>query len=121
MMIKADLTEKIIGCGFEVINNLGIGFLEKVYENAMMKELSLRGIKAEQQKPIKVYYKGHIVGDYIADIIVEDDVIIELKTVNEINNIHIAQCINYLKATDKKVCLLMNFGKSKFEFKRIVL
>jgi len=120
-MIKSDLSEKIIGCGFEVINNLGIGFLEKVYENAMIKELKSKNLKAEQQKPIKVYYKNEIVGEYFADIIVEDEIIVELKAVKELSKIHIAQCLNYLKATDKKVCLLMNFGNSRLEFKRIVL
>ncbi|NLK61858.1 MAG: GxxExxY protein [Fusobacteria bacterium] len=119
-MIKSELTEKIIGCAFEVINTLGAGFLEKVYENAMMKEFKLKGISAEQQKPIKVFYKGEVVGDYIADILVENEVIIELKVVKNFNEIHLAQCINYLKSTGKKICLLINFGKNKLEFKRIV-
>ena len=115
-----ELSEKIIGAAFEVSNILGVGFLEKVYENALNVELKLRGLQAQQQAPLKVYYKDELVGDYFADILVENEVIIELKTVKEFDDIHIAQCLNYLKITGLKLCLLINFSKPRVEIKRIV-
>ncbi len=115
-----ELSEKIIGAAFEVSNVLGTGFLEKVYENALNVELKLRGLKTFQQAPLKVYYKNELVGDYIADILVEDEVLVELKTVKEFDDIHIARCLNYLRITGLKLCLLINFGKPKVEIKRIV-
>jgi len=115
-----DLSENIIGAAFEVSNVLGAGFLEKVYENALYKELAMRGLKVQQQAPLKVYYKGEQVGDYFADILVENEVIIEIKTVKEFNTTHIAQCLNYLKITGLKLCLLINFSKSRIEIKRVV-
>ena len=114
------LTEKIIGAAFAVANNLGIGFLEKVYENALAFELRKNGLKAEQQSPIKIYYDNVIVGDYVADLVVEQSVLVELKAVKALDDIHFAQCMNYLKATGMKVCLLLNFGTSKIQIKRIV-
>ena len=115
-----ELSEKIIGAAFEVSNILGVGFLEKVYENALNVELGLRGLQAQQQAPLKVYYKDELVGDYFADILVEDQIIIELKTVKEFDDIHIAQCLNYLKITGLKLCLLINFSKPRVDIKRIV-
>lgn len=115
-----ELSEKIIGAAFEVSNVLGAGFLEKVYENALNVELNLRGVKTFQQTPLKVYYKNELVGDYIADILVENEVIIELKTVKEFDDIHLAQCLNYLRITGLKLCLLINFSKLRVEIKRIV-
>ncbi len=115
-----ELSEKIIGAAFEVSNVLGAGFLEKVYENAMNVELSLRGLKTFQQAPLKVYYKNELVGDYIADILVEDEILVELKTVKEFDDIHLAQCLNYLRITGLKLCLLINFSKPRVEIKRIV-
>ncbi|MCZ7381005.1 MAG: GxxExxY protein [Candidatus Methanoperedens sp.] len=115
-----ELSEKIIGAAFEVSNVLGAGFLEKVYENALNVELNLRGVKIFQQAPLKVYYKNELVGDYIADILVENKVIIELKTVKEFDDIHLAQCLNYLRITGLKLCLLINFSKPRVEIKRIV-
>jgi GxxExxY protein len=115
------LTEKIIGCAYAVGNSLGNGFLEKVYENAFAYELRENGLKAEQQKPIKVFYKGKVVGEYIADLIVEDCVLIELKTVKNLDEIHLAQCLNYLKATNLPICLLINLGKPKVEIRRVYL
>ncbi len=106
-----DLTEKIIGCFYEVYNILGFGFLEKVYENAVMIVLTERGLLAKAQQPIEVYFKGIVVGEYFADIIVEDKVIIELKAVEGLCDEHDHQLINYLKATDIEVGLLLNFGK----------
>ncbi|MCZ7402636.1 MAG: GxxExxY protein [Candidatus Methanoperedens sp.] len=115
-----ELSEKIIGAAFEVSNILGVGFLEKVYENALNVELELRGLQVQQQAPLKVYYKDELVGDYIADILVNNEIIIELKTVKEFDDIHIAQCLNYLKITGLKLCLLINFSKPRVDIKRIV-
>jgi len=107
-----ELTEKVIQCCFKVHNTLGFGFLEKVYENALVIELSKAGLDAKQQYPIQVYYDGEIVGDYQADILVEDKVILELKSIDRIADIHEIQLKNYLKATGIEVGLLINFGKS---------
>ncbi len=115
-----ELSETIIGAAFEVSNILGTGFLEKVYENALNVELNLIGLKTFQQAPLKVYYKNELVGDYIADILVEDEILVELKTVKEFDEIHLAQCLNYLRITGLKLCLLINFGKPRVEIKRIV-
>ena|SRR5688500_17776740 len=114
------ITEKIIGCAFKVSNTLGTGFLESVYENALMIEFRKTDLKIEQQKPIKVLYEGEIVGDFFADLLVEEKVLIELKTVRNLDDVHIAQCLNYLRATDLTICLLINFGKPKVEIKRII-
>jgi GxxExxY protein len=111
------LTEQIIKCAYKVHNALGFGFLEKVYENSLMIELSNSGLKAEQQKAISVKYGDIVVGDYIADIIVEGSVIIEVKSVNNLIIEHEVQLVNYLKATGKRIGLLINFGKS-VEIKR---
>jgi GxxExxY protein len=122
--IKMDLNELtylINGAIFEVNRILGPGFLEKVYENALLMELKARGIKAAAQYPIKVRYKDQIVGEYFADLLVEDQVIIELKTVDKIERIHEAQLLNYLKATGIKVGLLVNFKSTKADIKRFVL
>ena len=116
-----DITYKINGAVFEVNRVLGPGFLEKVYENALLIELKNRGLKAERQVPIKVLYKENIVGEYIADILVEDKVIVELKTVEKFDRLHEAQLLNYLKATGINVGLLVNFKHSKAEIKRMVL
>jgi len=116
-LLHKELTGKILNSFYIVYNTLGFGFLEKVYENALMIELRKNGIKAEKQKPIKVYYSEELVGEYFADIIVEDIIIIELKAAEGIVEEHELQLINYLKATDKEIGLLLNFGK-KPEFKR---
>ena len=115
-----ELSEKIIGAAFEVSNVLGAGFLEKVYENALNVELKLSGLQTQQQAPLKIYYKDELVGDYFADILVENQIIVELKTVKEFDEIHIAQCLNYLKITGLKLCLLINFSKPRIDIKRIV-
>ena len=115
-----ELTYQIIGAAFEVYKLLGYGFLEKVYENALIKELQLRGLHATDQYPIKVIYKDAEVGDYYADILVENKVIIEIKTGEAFNPAHEAQLLNYLKATGIKVGLLINFGPQKCEHKRLV-
>lgn len=110
-MLHAQITEVILKAFYKVYNTLGYGFLEKVYENAMRVELIKMGIKAEQQKNIKVYYESEQVGDYYADLIVSDLVIVELKAAENICEEHEAQLLNYLKATDIEVGLLLNFGK----------
>jgi len=108
----SDITEKIIKASYEVHNNLDYGFLEKVYENSLAIELRNDGLNVEQQKPIKVLYKGELVGDYVADLMVEDKVIVEIKSVSKLEQVHEVQLVNYLKATGKEVGLLINFGKS---------
>jgi GxxExxY protein len=114
------ITEKIIGCAYTVSNKLGAGFLEKVYENALAHESRRINLRVVQQHNIVVKYDGVVVGEYIADLLVENKVIVELKAVKNIDDVHIAQCLNYLKATGLHVCLLINFGKPKVEVKRIV-
>lgn len=114
------LTQKIIASAFAVSNTLGPGFLEKVYENALVHELRKTGVRVLQQYPIQVHYDGVVVGDYLADILVEESLLIELKTVKAFDNVHLAQCLNYLKATGLRLCLLMNFGKAKVEVRRVV-
>ena len=114
------LTENVIGAVLEVSNTLGTGFLEKVYERALVRELGLRGVRAKAQFSISVMYKGACVGEYCADILVEDVLLVELKCVDRLGNEHTAQCLNYLKATGRTVCLLVNFQRSKVEFRRIV-
>jgi GxxExxY protein len=116
-----DLTYQINGAIFEVNRILGPGFLEKVYENALVAELKNRGLKAENQVPVDVKFKGLVVGQYIADIIVDGRVVIELKTVENLDRIHEAQVLNYLKATGIHIGLLVNFKSQKAEIKRIVL
>src|ERR1700742_265666 len=105
------LTEKVIGCAFNVSNGLGCGFMEKVYENALAHELKKVGLRVQQQVPIKVWYDGVVVGDYVADLIVEDVILIELKAMSALDSVHSAQCVNYLAATQLPVCLVINFGK----------
>ena len=113
-----DLTEKITGCAYEVYNKMGFGYLESVYEKCLLIELKRAGLTAEAQKPIKVQYDGEIVGDFIADIVVNDTVIIELKSVRRIVKAHEAQLVNYLVATGKPIGLLLNFGEQMVEVKR---
>lgn len=115
-----EISEKIIGCAFRFHNALGCGFLEKVYENALILELKKAGLPVIQQAPIKVYYKSTIVGDYIADILIEDKIVIEIKTAKSVDDVHKAQLINYLKATKLKLGLILNFYNPKLEIKRLV-
>jgi len=114
------LTERVLGAVFEVSNTLGAGFLEKVYERALLKELALLGIRATSQASFAITYKGHYVGDYFADLLVEDILVVELKCVESFAKEHTAQCLNYLRASGLTVCLLVNFQKPKVEWKRIV-
>lgn len=115
-----EITYKINGAVFEVSNVLGGGFLEKVYENALLIELRERGLRAESQRPIHVAYKGKIVGEYFADILVEDSIILEIKSVDSLLPIHEAQILNYLRATSCTIGLLINFRHTRAEIKRLV-
>ena len=115
------LSEKVLGAVFEVSNTLGAGFLEKVYQRALLRELSLRGIRAATEASFAVIYKGQSVGEYFADLLVEDALVVELKCAERLANEHTAQCLNYLRASGRTVCLLVNFQKPKVEWKRIVL
>lgn len=119
-MLYENKTKIIIKAFYKVYNTLGYGFMEKVYENAMVIELTKSNFKIEQQKIIKVFYEEKIVGDYYADLLIDDEIILELKACETINDAHKAQLLNYLKATDKNLGLLLNFGKQP-EVKRIIL
>jgi GxxExxY protein len=110
----------VLAAIFEVSNTLGAGFLEKVYERALLKELGLRGIRATVQASFAITYKGHNVGEYFAGILVKDILVVELKCVDRLANEHTAQCLNYLRASGRAVCLLVNFQRPKVEWKRIV-
>jgi GxxExxY protein len=112
------LTERIIGCAFKVSNILGCGFLEKVYENALVHELRKNGLTVEVQHPINVIYDDVVVGEFCADILVMDAVILELKATKAHDDVFTAQCLNYLKATGRPVCLLLNFGRPLLDIKR---
>jgi GxxExxY protein len=114
------LSEKVLSAVFEVANTLGSGFLEKVYQRALLRELSLRGIRASAEVSFAVVYKGRSVGEYFADLLVEDALVVELKCAERLANEHTAQCLNYLRASGRTVCLLVNFQKPKVEWKRIV-
>jgi GxxExxY protein len=114
------LTETIIGCAYRVSNTLGCGFMEKVYENALVYELNEQNLGVKQQQSIEVNYAGVIVGHYVCDLIVDRKIIIEMKAVTGLNEIHAAQTLNYLKATGLPVALLLNFGKPKIEIRRFL-
>ena len=114
------LTERVLAAVFEVSNTLGAGFLEKVYHRALVRELSLRGIQVTAQASLAVTYKGHPVGEYFADILVERVLVIELKCVEHLAGEDTAQCLNYLRASGLGLCLLINFQKPKVEWKRII-
>jgi GxxExxY protein len=118
-LLHKSITDKILKVYYEVYNELGYGFLEKVYQNAMYFELKSLGYKVEAQKQIKVYYKKQLVGEYYSDLLVEDKVIVELKATELLMNAHVAQIMNYLKGTPIEVGLLLNFGEQP-EFKRFI-
>ena len=109
----------IIGKAFVVSNTLGVGFLERIYENALAYELRAAGVAVRQQHDIAVYYCGTVIGAYTADLLVEDSVLVELKAVKALDEIHAAQCMNYLKATRLPLCLLLNFGHSRVQIQRL--
>ncbi|HET6267932.1 MAG TPA: GxxExxY protein [Acidobacteriota bacterium] len=114
------LTKEIIGCGLRISNALGCGFLEKVYENAMVVELRKARLRIEQQKAFEIVYAGTLVGVYSADLIVESSVIVEIKAVKSFDAIHEAQLLNYLKATGIRLGLLMNFGIPRLGIRRLI-
>jgi len=121
-LLYKDLTEKIRQASFEVHHYFRNGFLEKVYENALVYKLRKQGIEIQQQVPLKVYFEDNVVvGDYYADLLIENKIIIELKTVENLEKVHFAQVKNYLKATHFKLGILINFGKPILEFKRIIV
>ena len=113
-----DVTETVIGCAYNVYNKMGFGFLESVYEKCLLIELRKAGLDMESQKPITVYYDDEIVGEFVADIIVNDTIILELKSVRRVIKAHEVQLVNYLVATGKPVGLILNFGERKVEVKR---
>ena len=115
-----EITEKIIGCAYRVYNKMGFGFLESVYEKCLLIELKKEGLQAESQKAIIVKYENQIVGHFTIDILVEDTIILELKSVKQIIQAHEVQMVNYLVATGKEVGLILNFGEKKVEVKRKV-
>jgi len=114
------LSEKVIGCAYSVSNELGSGFVEKVYENALAHELKKNDMEVKQQHPMVVKYDGVLVGEFTADLLVENELLVELKAAKAISEVHLSQCMNYLKATGLKLCLLLNFGKPRVEIKRLV-
>jgi GxxExxY protein len=115
------LSEKVLGAVFEVSNTLGAGFREKVYQRALLRELSLRGIRATAEASFAVTYKRHPVGEYFADVHVENVLVVELKCAERLANEHMAQCLNYLRASGLTLCLLVNFQKPKVEWRRVAL
>ena len=114
------LTSKIIGAAQKVSSTLGCGFLEKVYENALAVELRNRGVGVVQQRGITVRYEDEIVGEYFADLLVENRVIVELKAVRSLDSVHEAQCINYIRASGAPICLLLNFARPRLDVRRII-
>jgi GxxExxY protein len=115
-----EITHEILACSFEVLNVLGAGFCEKVYERALSEELRTRGLKVAPQAALPVSYKSKAVGKYFVDLLVENQIIVELKCVENIRPEHVTQCLNYLRAADKHVALLLNFQRSKLGWQRIV-
>jgi GxxExxY protein len=116
-----EISREVLGAAFRVSNVLGCGFLEKVYENALAIEIRRRGLSAVQQIEFNVQYQGAAVGSYYADLVVADQLIVETKTVRAFDAIHEAQCINYLKASGLRVCLLLNFARPRLQYRRILL
>ncbi|MCH6233782.1 GxxExxY protein [Cognataquiflexum rubidum] len=114
------ITKEIIGKSFKVSNTLGNGFLEKVYQNALSYELTKSGLNVKQQYPLEVFYEDKVVGEYFADLLVENKIILELKATKALEDIHLAQILNYLKACDMNFGLLINFGTPRVEIKRVV-
>jgi len=120
-ILHKELSYKIVGLAMDVHRQLGYGYLEKVYENAMMVLLRREGIEAKQQHPVIVHFEGFIVGTYLADILVRDSIILELKSSDRITDVHRAQTLNYLKATGLRLAIILNFGKNRLDHERLVL
>ena len=119
--LHSDITDRIIACIHSVRSALGPGFAEKLYENALVVELQTRGLSIKQQHPIRVYYKDILIGEYVADLLVEEKVIVELKALEALSELHDAQIINYLKLSGIRVGLLVNFGSRKLEWRRKIV
>jgi GxxExxY protein len=119
-LLYGDLTDRIIGLGMRVHNGIGHGYLEKVYENSLMVLFRKENILAEQQVPIKVHLEGEVVGGYFADILVEQKIILELKTADRITDVHKAHTLNYLKSTGLDLAMISNFGAKSFEHHRLI-
>ena len=119
-LLYSELTRKVIGAAMEVHSTLGPGFLESVYEEALVVELEIQNIKFERQKSIEVYYKEVMIKQFVCDLLVEDKVIVELKAIKQLTDIEYAQTLNYLKATGTKVGLLLNFGEKSLKYKRFI-
>ena len=117
---RNEISGRILGCAYQVMNTLGVGFLEKVYENALAFELRRCGLQVIQQKPLSVYYEGVVVGEYVADLLVENSVIVELKVAKVPDDVHVAQCVNYLKATGLELALLLNFATREVGVRRVI-
>ena len=120
-IVFPELSRRIMAAAFNVLNTLGCGFLEKVYENAMVVEMRDQDLSSVVQVPFDVKYRDETVGTYVADIVVEDSVLLELKVAQKIDSVHRAQVMNYLKASGLKLGIILNFAKPKLEFERIVL
>ncbi|MCC2671235.1 MAG: GxxExxY protein [Armatimonadetes bacterium] len=116
----SSITHRVIGCAFNVANELGTGFLEKVYENALAHELRKAGLAVAQQEPVTVRCDGVVVGEFVVDLLVEGCILVELKAIRGLDEVHTAQGLNYLKATGFQICLLINFGSKKVEIRRLV-
>ena len=117
-MEKEDITHKIIGAAYKVFNTLGFGFLESVYKKGMVIELTKSTLKVEEEKPLKVYYDNQVVGDFYIDLLVEDEIVIELKSVENLTKAHEVQVVNYLNGLKKEIGLLINFGPTGVDVKR---
>lgn len=118
---KDPLTSRILAAAFEVSNTLGHGFLEAVYQRAMLRELSLAGLAAEREVSYRIGYKGEQIGAYVADLVVEGKIVVELKAVEALAQTHVGQCLNYLRCSGLHTALLLNFGRPKLEYRRIRL
>ena len=117
-MKHEELTHQIIGCAYQVFNKLGFGFLESVYKKAMLIELNKSNLHVEQEKPLKVYYDNQVVGDFYVDLLIEDEIVIELKSVENLTKAHEVQLVNYLNGLKKEIGLLINFSATGLEVKR---
>jgi len=121
VLLEKELTEKILGAAFKVHNTLGCGFLERVYENALVLELRRSGLTVKQQRAVQVKYDGAVVGEYVVDLLVSGRVVVECKAVSGIDPVHEAQLLNYLRAIPAHVGLLLNFGRPRLQHRRLVL
>lgn len=120
-ILYKNMAYKLVGIAMKVHNDLGSGYLEKVYENAMMLHFKKENIKAEQQQKLNVIYLGEVIGHYIADILVEESIILEIKVAEKITEVHVSQVLNYLKTTGNRLGIIINFKNEKLEYKRVVL